>query len=292
MQTAAVMEQASVERHRPRLFGIAYRMLGDVQEAEDLVQETLLRWQRAGRAGVREPEGWLVTVVTRLAIDRLRAAKIVRAQYDGPWLPEPVAAESFSPSYRSELASDVSMAFLVMLEKLSPDERAALLLRDVFGCEYAEIAATLGKSQAAARQLVHRAREHARADRARAAVPAEAKARILGKFVRALHRADKDALLEMFSDDVAWTSDGGGKVTAARRVIHEPELIARMLSKLSRHYEQFFTRRLVAVNGEPAVLEWLSGRLFSATFCETDGERFSALYRVMNPDKLTHLPAS
>src|SRR5204863_3795029 len=123
------------ERHRARLFGIAFRMLGDVQEAEDVVQETMLRWHAAARADIRKPEAWLVAVATRLAIDGLHRAKTVRANYPGPWLPEPVAEEHLSPEYRTELASDVSIAFLVLLERLAPEERAAFLLRDVFGCE-------------------------------------------------------------------------------------------------------------------------------------------------------------
>ena len=151
MNTVPSPADANLETYRPRLFGIAFRMLGDVHDAEDLVQETMLRWQKTERASVREPEAWLVAVVTRLAIDRLRQAQTKRAQYPGPWLPEPVAEERLSPEYRSELASDLSMAFLVLLERLAPEERAAFLLRDVFGCEYDEIARALGKSQAAAR---------------------------------------------------------------------------------------------------------------------------------------------
>jgi RNA polymerase sigma factor (sigma-70 family) len=140
MNTVPSAADANLETYRPRLFGIAFRMLGDVQDAEDLVQETMLRWQKTERASVRETEAWLVAVITRLAIDRLRQAQTRRAQYPGPWLPEPIAEERLSPEYRSELASDLSMAFLVLLERLAPEERAAFLLRDVFGCDYDEIA--------------------------------------------------------------------------------------------------------------------------------------------------------
>jgi RNA polymerase sigma-70 factor (ECF subfamily) len=155
-------EDATIERLRPRLFGIAFRMLGDFQRAEDVVQEAMLRWHLTDPASVREPGAWLTSVVTRLAIDQLRHAAAVRAIYPGPWLPEPVADERVSPEYRSELASDLSMAFLILLERLAPEERAAFLLRDVFGTDYGEIARVLGKSQAAARQMVHRARESVR----------------------------------------------------------------------------------------------------------------------------------
>jgi len=280
---------AGSERYRPRLFGIAFRMLGDVQDAEDLVQEAMLRWQHANRASVRTPEAWLVSVITRLAIDRLRQAKTQRAAYPGPWLPEPVAEERLSPEYRTELASDLSMAFLVLLERLAPEERAAFLLRDVFGADYGEIARALAKSPAAARQTVHRARERVRTGRPRFATPPDAKERLLGRFIAALENGDKDALLGLFANEVTWTSDGGGKVTAARRVLHGANRIARMLAKFSAKFGHRSTYRLARLNGEPAVLEYASGHLFAATFCETDGERVVAMYRVLNPEKLTHV---
>jgi len=181
------------------------------------------------------------------------------------------------------------MAFLVLLERLAPEERAAFLLRDVFGCEYDEIARALGKSQGAARQTVHRARERVRANRPRFAAPPEAKERLLGRFIAALEMGDKEALLTLFAKDVTWTSDGGGKVNAARRVLRGDERIARMLTKLAAKYGKRFTYRVVRLNGEPAVLEYASGHLFAATFCETDGEHLSAMYRVLNPEKLTHV---
>jgi len=264
-------------------------MLGDVDEAEDLVQDALLRLQSAGGAGVRQPEAWLVEVTTRLAIDRLRHAKAKRALYTGPWLPEPISEERLSPDYRSELASDLSMAFLVLLERLSPEERAAFLLRDVFGCEYDEIARALDKSEAAARQTVHRARERVGADRPRFAAPADAKERLLGRFITALETADKDALLALFSEDVEWTSDGGGKVRAARRVLYGAPRVGRMLSKIAAKYIGAYTYRLARLKGEPAVPEYVSGHVVATTFCETDGERVRAMYRVMNPEKLTHV---
>jgi RNA polymerase sigma-70 factor (ECF subfamily) len=290
--TVAVDDSIRVEKYRSRLFGIAFRMLGDVQDAEDLVQETMLRWQKTDRAVVREPEAWLVAVITRLAIDRLRQAQIKRElDYPGPWLPEPVAEDRLSPEYRSELASDLSMAFMVLLQRLAPEERAAFLLRDVFGSEYAEISRALGKSEAAARQMVHRARERVRTNRPRFSAPPDAKEQLLGRFITALQRGDKDALLALFAKDLTWTSDGGGKVIAARRVLYGANRIARMLTKIAQKYADRFTYRLARLNGEPAVLEFFSGRLFAATFCETDGEHLSAMYRVLNPEKLTHVEA-
>jgi RNA polymerase sigma-70 factor, ECF subfamily len=289
MDAISVPDGADVARHRPRLFGIAFRMLGDVQDAEDVVQDAMVRWQDVERTSIHQPEAWLVAVTTRLAIDRLRQAKTKRAMYPGPWLPEPVAEDRLCPEYRAELASDLSMAFLVLLERLAPEERAAFLLRDVFGSDYAEIAGVLGKSQAAARQTVHRARERVRADRPRFAAAPDAKERLLGRFIGALENGDKEALLALFAEEVTWTSDGGGKVTAARRVLHGAPRIARMLAKFAIKFGHRFTYRLARLNGEPAVLEYVSGHLFAATFCETDGERVGAMYRVLNPEKLTHV---
>ena len=289
MQTSPLPQATGLERYRPRLFGIAFRMLGDVQDAEDVVQDAMLRWQDTEHTTIRQKEAWLVAVTTRLAIDRLRQAKTKRAQYPGPWLPEPVAEDRFSPEYRTELASDLSMAFLVLLERLPPEERAAFLLRDVFGSGYDEIAGALGKSEAAARQTVHRARERVRADRPRFAAAPDAKERLLGRFIVALEMGDKDALLALFAEDADWTSDGGGKVHAAKRVVHGAERISRMLAKIAAKYASLFTYRLVRLNGEPAVLEYVSGRVVAADFCDADGDRVVSMYRVLNPEKLTHV---
>jgi RNA polymerase sigma-70 factor, ECF subfamily len=279
----------NAERHRSRLFGIAYRMLGDIQEAEDLVQETLLRWQRAERENIREPEAWLVSVVTRLAIDRLRHVATERAAYPGPWLPEPIADERFAADRHAELASDLSMAFMVLLERLAPEERAAFLLREVFDEDYAEIGRALGKSATAARQTVHRARERVRSDRARFSAPDDAKERLLERFVSALETDNKVELLAVIADDAAWTSDGGGKAAAARRIVRGSDRIARMLLGVEAKYNHPFVYRMQRVNGEPAVVSYLNGRVFAVTFCEVEDGRMSAVYRVLNPDKLTRL---
>lgn len=278
-----------LERFRPRLFGIAYRMLGDVAEAEDLVQETMLRWHQGDRAGVREPEAWLVSVVSRLAIDRLRHAATERAAYPGPWLPEPVVPERLAPDYRAELASDLSMAFLVLLERLAPEERAAFLLREVFGSDYDEIARVLDRTPAAARQVVHRARERVRTDRPRFEAPADAKERLLARFVAALEHDDKEELLAVMGADATFTSDGGGKVLAARRVLRGAERVARMLLGIEAKYARPFTYRLGRANAEPVIVQHAFGRLFSVTFCAIEGERITALYRVMNPEKLARI---
>ena len=291
MMTSDRVPAASIdaERYRPRLFGIAYRMLGDVQDSEDIVQEAMLRWHDADKLAVREPEAWLVSVVTRLAIDRLRRATTERAMYPGPWLPEPVADERFSADRDTELASDLSMAFLVLLERLAPEERAAFLLREVFDADYDEIAHTLDKSPAAARQTVHRARERIRADRARFSAPNDAKERLFERFINALQADDKEGLLAVLAPDATWTSDGGGKSNAARRIIEGADRVARLLIAIETKYDHPFTYRLSHMNGEPAVVQYYGGKVFGVTFIDVEGDRIRGLYRVMNPDKLTRV---
>ncbi|HXE56521.1 MAG TPA: RNA polymerase sigma factor SigJ [Gemmatimonadales bacterium] len=289
------------ERLRPRLFGIAYRMLGSADDAEDVVQEAYLRWHRAEREEVRAPEGWLVAVVTRLSIDRLRRLKTEREAYVGSWLPEPVALpEEPGADRESELASDLSLAFLLLLERLAPEERAAFLLREVFDADYAEIARVLEKSEAACRQMVHRARERIRSGRPRFRAPAEAKERLLGRFLAALAEGNKDELLSLFTEDAVFVSDSGGKVPAARNVLVGPERIVRLFLGIERKYRGLITHRLGVVNGEPAVLTYAAGRLAHVTSfaIETPGGdpggraaegRIAAVYRVLNPDKLARV---
>jgi RNA polymerase sigma-70 factor (ECF subfamily) len=277
------------ERHRPRLFGIAYRMLGSIADAEDVVQSAYLPWSQAGAAGARNPEAWLVSLVTRRAIDRLRSASAERERYVGDWLPEPMlTATPPDADRRAELASDISMAFLVLLERLSPDERAAFLLREVFGAGYAEIALVLERSEEACRQLVHRAKGRVRDDRARFPVAAGAKERLLGRFLAALHAADEEALLEVVAEDATWTSDGGGKIPVARN-LRGAARIARFQVRLARKLLRRGLRlELVGLNGEPAIATWAGDRLVSTLSAGTDGARLTAFYAVVNPDKLRH----
>jgi RNA polymerase sigma-70 factor (ECF subfamily) len=283
-------DRASVfEHYRPRLFGIAYRMLGSVEDAKDLTQETYLRWHQADAAAIRAPEGWLVAVVTRLSIDRLRHATLERESYVGDWLPEPIATDGPSaPDRQAELASDLSMAFLVLLERLAPEERAAFLLREVLDADYGEIARVLEKSEPACRQMVHRARARVREDRTRFPVAPEAKERLAHRFLAALQSGDQDALLALVAEDAAWVSDGGGRVSATRRVIHGASRIVRLVLGMERKWPDV-RHELAWLNGEPAIASYANGRLFCTTSIESDGERLVAFYRVLNPDKLRHL---
>jgi RNA polymerase sigma-70 factor (ECF subfamily) len=230
-----------------------------------------------------------VAVTTRLAIDRLRAAAVERERYVGDWLPEPIATDAPSaPDRRAEMASDLSMAFLVLLERLAPEERAALLLRDVFDSDYAEIARVLGKNEPAARQMVHRARQRVRGGRARFTVPHETRERLIERFLAALAADDQDTLLSLVAPDATWTSDAGGNVPAVRNVLHGAERIARFALGVERKWRALLRHEVAWINGEPAIVSYMGERLVFTTSVETDGERLLAFYRVLNPEKLTH----
>lgn len=275
------------ERYRSRLFGIAYRMLGSVEDARDLTQEAYLRWHQADVAAIRAPEAWLVAVITRLSIDRLRSASYERESYVGDWLPEPIATDAPSaPDHHVEMASDLSMAFLVLLERLAPEERAALLLRDVFDAEYGEIARVLEKSEAASRQMVHRARTRVRSDRARFDVAPEAKEQLVARFLSALQADDKETLLALVGDDASFTADGGGRVSAVRNVLRGTDRIVRFLLGLEKKYSGALRHEIAWINGEPAIASYSSEGLFCTTSIESDGEHIVGFYRVLNPDKL------
>lgn len=274
---------------RPRLFGLAYRMLGSRADAEDVVQDAYLRWQTARPEQLRNPEAWLVTVVTRLSIDRLRAAKKERETYTGPWLPEPLVEEDETPERAAELAGDISMAFLMVLERLAPEERAVFLLRDVFDMDYPEVAQMLGKHEDACRQMLHRARERVRQDRPRFHVNPDAHRRLLDRFVEASGSGDSEKLLALFADNVRMTGDGGGKVQAVLRVLEGAERVARFYSAISRLTAGRVSYRHMEINGEPGLLRFMDGRLEAAISLVTDGTRILDIYTVRNPDKLKYI---
>jgi RNA polymerase sigma-70 factor, ECF subfamily len=277
----------SFQKHRARLFGIAYRMLGVRADAEDVLQDAWLRWSQADRAELQSEEAWLVTVVTRLAIDKLRAAKAEREAYVGWWLPEPlVEVEDRTPEAVAEFASDLSVAFLYVLERLSPDERAAFLLRQVFDQDYGEIAATLGKTEAACRQMVHRASERVQQVRPRYEVSRDAHRRLLERFVEAARTGERAALKAMLADDVQAIGDGGGKVPAFDKVLGGADRIANLYWALFLRLGPQVVYRIATINGEPGILRYVEGKLESAQSFITDGERIIAIYAVRNPDKL------
>jgi len=274
--------------HRDRLFGIAYRMLGSRADAEDVLQDAWLRWHEQDASELRSTEAWLTTMVTRLAIDRLRAAKAQRAAYFGPWLPEPLAEiEVATPESHAEFASDVSVAFMHLLERLGEEERAAFVLHDVFDCDYDDIAETLGKTPAACRQLVHRARERVTTERRRFRVDEAARIDMLKRFMAAAESGDFNAIKSMFTPDALMTSDGGGKAIAVFRPLLGAARIARLWWAISRRPEApGIERRLVRINGEVGLAFYFRGRLHSVATVDTDGERIHNYYSISNPDKL------
>jgi RNA polymerase sigma-70 factor (ECF subfamily) len=272
---------------RRRLFGLAYRMLASRADAEDIVQEVYLRWHEADRSAIENPEAWLVTAATRLSIDRLRRLKTEREAYVGPWLPEPIVAAEPPPDHHLELSDDLSIAFLTLLERLTPDERAAFLLHDVFDVDYGEIAAVLDRNEAACRQVVHRARQRVRGDRKRFDATEAAKTALLQTFKSAMEARDEQALLKLFAPDATWTADGGGKAAAGIHPIVGNDRIARLVIGIrERFWTDNRTLRIATVNGEAGLCIFDGDRLAAVMSIATDGERILDVYAVVNPDKL------
>ena len=277
---------------RPRLFGIAYRMLGVRADAEDVLQDAWLRWSRTDASALQSAEAWLVTVVTRLSIDRLRALKAEREAYVGWWLPEPLveSLDERTPEAAAELAGELSVAFLYVLERLGPEERAAFLLRQVFDYDYPEVAAQLGKSEAACRQMVHRASERVQQARTRFDVPQPVHHQLLENFIAAAHSGQRDAIQALLSEDAMLIGDGGGKVQSFPHPLVGAFRIANLYWALWRRLADKAVYRIVQINGEPGLLRYLDGRLESAQAVVTDGKRIVAIYAVRNPDKLAGIP--
>jgi RNA polymerase sigma-70 factor (ECF subfamily) len=279
------------EAQRPRLRRLAYRMLGSVHEAEDVVQDAWLRWTRAP-ADVADPAAWLVRATTRLAIDRLRAAKAERARYRGPWLPEPIIEPmGVDPVERAE---DVSVAFLLALERLSPLERAVFLLHDVFDEGYGAVAETLGRSEAAVRQLAARAREHVRDARPRFSVSGERALELAQAFMAASAEDDPSALKALLAEDAVLISDGGGKRKAALRVMVGRDDILKLLEGLKwRGGGLASAERMTPawINGAPGlVMQLPDGPATLAVEPDAAG-LVGAIYLIRNPDKLGHVAA-
>ncbi|GGU45579.1 RNA polymerase sigma-70 factor [Streptomyces lavendofoliae] len=281
------------EAHRPVLTGVAYRMLGRVADAEDVVQEAWLRWSATARPDVREPRAYLVRVTTRLAIDRLRQAQARREAYVGPWLPEPVVTD-FGPTVpdtaeRAVLADSVALAVLVVLESLSPLERAVFVLREAFGFPYAEIAATLDRSEAAVRQLAGRARRHVDEGRPRYDVDPAERRDLTERFLAAAAGGDLEGLLALLAPDARLISDSGGKAKAPLRVMETADKIGRFMCAVAGGTAADAAFRTVEVNGAPAVLVLAGGHPETLLQVDVVDGRIQRIYIVRNPDKLTSL---
>lgn len=278
------------DRHRQRLFGLAYRMLGTPDEAEEIVQDAYIRWHTADTATIENPEAWLVSTTTRLSIDRLRKASRQRETYIGPWLPEPMMISNRPSPYDDvELASSLSTAFMLMLERLSPSERAVFLLHDVFDSSYSDIARIMEREEPAVRQMLHRARQRLRTDKPRFNTDRDEHRRLVERFAKAAYTSDESALLKLFSPDIAVFSDGGGKVTAARKIVRGLQKVVRIFTvALSSNIERL-SWELVDINGEPGIVEYFDGEPFAANTFATEDGKVVELYRIMNPEKLQRL---
>jgi RNA polymerase sigma-70 factor (TIGR02957 family) len=272
--------------HRRLLFATAYRMLGSVADAEDILQDAWLAWSSVDRSAVRDARAYLVRTVTNLSLNRLTSARATRETYVGPWLPEPLLT-SPDAATETELAESVSTAMLVVLETLSPVERAVFVLREVFGYSHAEIGATLDRPEPTVRQIAHRAREHIQARRPRFDTDRSEREKVTAQFIAACGGGDLNAVMELLAPDVTVWNDGGGKVTAARRPLHGPDHAARwMLGVLAKPISAGVVLRPVTINGELGVLYTIGGQPVGALTFDLAGGRIQNLRLQVNPDKL------
>ncbi|MEU3760709.1 RNA polymerase sigma-70 factor [Streptomyces albogriseolus] len=283
------------EEHRPVLMGVAYRMLGRVADAEDVVQDAWLRWSGGDRTAVREPRGFLVRITTRLAVDRLRQIKARGETYVGPWLPEPCATDFgdtvTDTAERAVLADSVSLAVLVVLETLSPLERAVFVLREAFGYPYADIAAMLDRGEAAVRQLAARARRHVDERRPRYDVDPARRRDLTERFLDAAAGGDLAGLMELLAPDVRLVGDSGGKARAPLRVLDGADHVGRFFVGVAVKGLPDASVRMIELNGGPALLVLSGGKPDTVVQIDADGDRISTVYVVRNPDKLAALAA-
>ena len=285
--------QAVFETHRRRLLGVAYRILGSVVDAEDVLQEAWFRWAGSDPAAIENAEAFLTTVVTRLSLDRLRRVKARREVYAGPWLPEPVTADldprSGDPQAAVELADSLSLALLVVLETLSPLERAAFVLREVFGESYPAVAAMLDREEPAVRQLVHRARQRVEAGSARYRADRATHAAVVRRFMAACQSADLDGLLAVLAPDVVIISDGGGMARAPKRPVHGRDKVARLMLGILPRALPGTTIDYEVFNGQLGIVARLDGRATGVLAVSVSDGTVQSLYLIANPEKLTAL---
>lgn len=275
--------------HRGQLFGIAYRMLGSVAEADDMVQETWLRWQKQDEAEIRSPKSWLISTITRLCIDQLRSARRTREEYYGVWLPEPlVESPAPTPQDAAVRADSLTMAFMLMLETLSPAQRAVFLLREVFDYEFADIAAIVGRTEANCRQILRRAKAQFNAAPPEAP-PSDRARRVVARFVEATASGELGDLIALLTEEATLYSDGGGRVPAAGKPVRGARKISRFLVGIRPYRPADTILRFISINGRPGVLMSSGGQVYSAISFELDRNRVRNIYIVRNPDKLRHV---
>jgi len=293
MSSNRLHEDDPLAPHRRRLLGLAYRMLGSRSDAEDIVQDAYLRF--AGAEDVRNTEAMLVTIVTRLCLDRLKSARMQRETYVGPWLPEPVLdAEQLGADAATELADDLSFALMLALDRLSPPERAAFLLHDVFDTPFPEVARMLERTEAACRQLASRARRAVRDERAAPpTVAPEAHARLLDAFSHAAASGDLSALAGLLSEDAVIFTDGGGRKTAALNPIRGADKIMRFFAGIAAKNAGRAIRLVpMKINGSVGALVYMDNEIDHALSLAVEGDKITAIYLVRNPDKLRHVAAA
>ena len=291
------MQTDPFEEYRSLLFAVAYRMLGSAMEAEDMVQEAYLRYRATPPESIRTLKSFLTTIVHHLCIDHLKSAQVQRENYVGPWLPEPImtgdGASLMSPIRQIAERESISLAFLVLLESLSPLERAVFLLREVFDYEYAEIAQITGRNEAACRQLFSRAKKHIKEHRPRFPASPKAHAKMVGRFMEAWIAADIDGLMSLLAEDVTVCSDSGGKVSgAARRPVQGRDKVAQGIIGLLSRVPEGTTVEVIEANGLPALLVRVKGQIVSLLTLEVEGDFIRAMRTIINPDKLAHLNLS
>lgn len=283
---------ATFDQFRSLLFSVAYRMLGSVADAEDMLQETFIRWQQAPQEEIRSPRAFLVTIISRLCINHLQSARMQREEYVGNWLPEPIVTGPGSdPLEIIRIDESLSMSFLILLERLTPVERAVFLLREVFEYEYSEIAAVLGQSQANCRQILRRARQHVNLLRPRFKASQRKKTNLLERFLNAISTGDTQGLVALLAADVVLHSDGGGKALAVPNLVHGADKVARgILGALGKLVPKNLERRLAQINGQPGVVTYLEGKPYSVVTLDQSDDHIRAIYVLTNPEKLSHLP--
>jgi RNA polymerase sigma-70 factor, ECF subfamily len=279
------------EEHRQLLFGIAYRMLGTVMDAQDMVQDTFLRWQQTSPDEVRSPRAWLTTVISRLCINHLKSARVQRETYVGPWLPEPLVAERGSqPVENAQLADSLSLAFLVLLETLTPTERAVFILREVLNYEFSEIAPIVNRSEVNCRQILARARKHVEERRPRFDASPEQAEELMLRFQRAVINGEIENLLSILASDVVLVSDGGGKAPALLTPIHGAERLALLVISGTRRFaSKTEVTGIARVNGLPGLVSFEGDRAVRVIAFSISEGRIHALFVITNPDKLRHL---
>jgi RNA polymerase sigma-70 factor (ECF subfamily) len=279
-------------QYRSLLFSIAYRMLGSVADAEDVLQETFIRWQKSSDEEIRSPRAFLVTVMSRLCINQLQSSRAQREVYIGPWLPEPLLTGPGSdPSEACQVDESLSMAFLVLLERLTPVERAVFLLREVFDYEYSEIAQALGRNEANCRQILRRARQHVADVRPRYDASPQQREELLRQFLDATSHGDLDGLVALLSSDVVLHSDGGGKAAAVPNLVYGRDNVARaILGGLKKLVPKNLVGRIAEINGEPGVVSYIEARPYSVFTMDIAEGRVRNIYIVTNPEKLARLP--